>query len=153
MTSFVAHSFIHSFMCFCVLPADDFADEEEVQSFGYKRFGEYRMTSWLPAVNLKDHLHWFISLMTRYCIKNIFSKYSILLGRNPPTITHKVKRRPHLVSQKRTYFWLLLSFVFLCYNSSGVQWEGKPQRHGCSWPVDWLCNLISVPELRSQNYT
>lgn len=49
---------------FCVLPPDDFADEEEVQSFGYKRFGEYQVTSSLPVVNLKDHLHWFTPPVT-----------------------------------------------------------------------------------------
>lgn len=38
-------SLIHNtFIYFCVFPADDFADEEEVQSFGYKRFGKYQVT-------------------------------------------------------------------------------------------------------------
>ena len=43
----LAHIFNWSFH-FCVSPPDDFADEEEVQSFGYKRFGKYPATSWFP---------------------------------------------------------------------------------------------------------
>lgn len=39
--------------CFCFLP-DDFADEEEVQSFGYKRFGEY------PLSPDQDHCCWSV---------------------------------------------------------------------------------------------
>lgn len=31
-------------ICFWLCHADDFADEEEVQSFGYKRFGEWEVT-------------------------------------------------------------------------------------------------------------
>lgn len=39
--------------CFCFHP-DDFADEEEVQSFGYKRFGEY------PPSPDQGHCCWFV---------------------------------------------------------------------------------------------
>lgn len=59
------------------------------------------------------------------CIKNIFFKYTIFLGCNPLTIIHKFKRRPHLISKKLIYFWLLFSFLVLCYNSSGVHGKGN----------------------------
>ena len=99
---------------------------------------------WLLDFQLKGLVHIISHMVHQWCdcINNIVFIYSILLGCNPPTVIHKVKRSPHLISQKHTYFWLLISILVLCYYSS--MWIGKPQHPGCSWPAAWRCYLISI---------
>lgn len=46
-------------MFFFSLATDDFTDDEEVQSFGYKRFGEYWATCFVypPKMTISAHKH------------------------------------------------------------------------------------------------
>lgn len=113
---YIFSQLIHVFLCF---PSDDFADEEEVQSFGYKRFGEYQVTSTFTGWPSLVDFHWSIIQMIAW---RIFSLNTLLCS--PPTILHKVKR-PHLVSQKPTYFWLLLQFFFYFSVITAVGNSGK----------------------------
>lgn len=112
----------------CVLTLDDFADEEEVQSFGYKRFGKYRPISWLPATPLV-HVPHDTSVISTFPViaYRIFSLNTafFLLFFNTPT--------GYSLGFKGGHTILFLAAAFVCIPLSEQQCGTAERETAASW--------------------
>ena len=64
------------------------------------------------------------SVMSNYCIKNIFFTYSILLGCTPPTLIHEVKKAAPCFPE--TNLFLAAAFIFIsAITAAGFSGKGN----------------------------